>query len=256
MRRRLRPRPGPNRCSPRHRPDSPVTDRFWFVIPAAGTSSRFGGRVPKPWQRVAGKTVLEHALLALRAGPRLAGGVVVLAPGDRRWSRLPPVLRRGVATVTGGPERAHSVLYGLRALAAARVRDWVLVHDAARPCVPPADLRGLVAACAGSAIGGLLALPLADALKQADQRGRSRATLPREGVWRAQTPQLFRYGVLRRALELAVAAGRTPVDEADAVEALGLRPQLVAGSPLNIKITRPADLRFAAAALATIGRRR
>jgi 2-C-methyl-D-erythritol 4-phosphate cytidylyltransferase len=233
-----------------------VTEPVWFVIPAAGAASRFGGPVPKQWLRIGGHTVLEHALRAVRTCPGLAGGVVVLARGDRRFVRLTPAQRRGVLTTTGGRERAHSVLNGLRALDSAANEDWVLVHDAARPCLPRRDLRALVAACAGDAVGGLLALPVADALKQADRGGRSRATLPRGGVWRALTPQLFRYGLLRRALTAAVAAGRNPADEAEAVEALGFRPRLVAGSALNIKITRAADLPFAKAALAARGRQR
>ncbi len=233
-----------------------MTEPVWFVIPAAGAAARFGGPVPKQWLRIGGHSVLEHALRSVAACPGLAGGVVVLAPGDRRFARLPLARRRGILTTTGGRERAHSVLNGLRALGAAADEDWVLVHDAARPCLPRRDLRTLVAACAGDAVGGLLALPVADALKQADRGGRSRVTLPRSGVWRALTPQLFRYGLLRRALAAAVAAGRNPADEAEAVEALGLRPRLVEGSALNIKITRPADLPFAQAALAALRRQR
>lgn len=226
-------------------------------MPAAGAATRFGGPVPKQWLRLDGRSVLEHALRAVRRCPGLAGGVVVLARGDRRFARLPAVLRRRVLTVRGGRERAHSVLNGLRALAElAGKDDWVLVHDAARPCLPARDLRALVAACARDRTGGLLALPVADTLKRGGRDGRSRGTLPRAGVWRALTPQLFRYGVLRRALEAAVARGRAPGDEAEAVEALGRRPRLVAGSALNIKITRPADLPAARAALAALRRQR
>jgi len=234
-----------------------VSGRVWFVIPAAGAATRFGGPVPKQWLRLDGRSVLEYALRAVWHCPRLAGGVVVLARGDRRFARLPAALRRRVLTVTGGRERAHSVLNGLRVLAAhAHPDDWVLVHDAARPCLPVRDLRALLAACAGDRTGGLLAVPVADTLKRAGRDGRSRATLPRAGIWRALTPQLFRYRLLRRALEAAVARGHAPGDEAEAVEALGRRPRLVAGSALNIKITRPADLAAARAALAALRRQR
>ena len=127
--------------------ETPVSERIWFVIPAAGASSRFGGSVPKPYLRIAGRSLLEHALRALLRCPGLAGGMVVTAPGDRRWSRLPASIRRRVMTTTGGATRARSVRLGLEALCAAAPEDWVLVHDAARPCLPTGDLMALVTAC-------------------------------------------------------------------------------------------------------------
>ncbi len=235
-----------------------MPDRTWFLIPAAGASARYGGRTPKPYVRLAGRCVLEHALGALLATPGLAGGVVVTRAGDRRWGRLPAALRRRVLRTDGGAQRADSVLSGLRALigAGAAPRDWVLVHDAARPCLPAGDLRALRAACRHERVGGLLALPVSETLKRAGRGGRSLGSLPREGVHRAQTPQMFRLGLLVRALERARKRGAAPTDEAAAVEALGLRPRLVEGSPLNVKITRPADLAFAAAALASLEKQR
>lgn len=229
--------------------ETPVSERIWFVIPAAGASSRFGGSVPKPYLRIAGRSLLEHALRALLRCPGLAGGIVVTAPGDRRWSRLPASIRRRVTTTTGGATRARSVLQGLEALSAAAPEDWVLVHDAARPCLPAGDLAALVAACRRDEVGGLLALPIAETVKLADGEGRSGRSVPRDGLWRAQTPQMFRHGPLLRALSRALEEGIEPTDEAVAIERLGLRPRLVEGSPLNIKVTRPADLALASAAL-------
>ncbi len=229
-----------------------MSERIWFVIAAAGASTRYGGSIPKPYLRIAGKSLLEHALRALARVPGLAGGVVVTAPGDRRFQRLPKAARRGIVAATGGPTRAMSVLNGLQALVTAAPEDWVLVHDAARPCVPPADLSALVAECRRDAVGGLLAMPVTDTLKQADDDGRSARTLPRERLWRAQTPQMFRHARLVRALMRALGEGFDATDEASAIEGLGLKPRLVEGSPLNIKVTRPADLVLAQAAMRSL----
>lgn len=226
-----------------------MAERIWFVIAAAGASTRYGGATPKPWLRIGGKTLLEHCLRALSAAPGVAGGVVVTAPGDRRFRRLRPSARRGAVATAGGPTRALSVLNGLRALVTAEPEDWVLVHDAARPCLPRRDLMGLIAECRRDEVGGLLALPVAETLKLADDDGRSARTVPRERIWRAQTPQMFRHGQLLRALTHALAEGVDATDEAAAIEGLGLRPRLVEGSPLNIKVTRPADLALAQTAL-------
>ena len=233
-----------------------MASRIWYVIAAAGRATRFGGPVPKPYLRIAGATLLEHCLRALAALPGIAGGAVVLATGDRRYERLPTALRRRVVAVEGGESRAESVLNGLQSLITAATDDWVLVHDAARPCLPGKDLRALVATCRRDPVGGLLAAPVADTVKQADDDGRSLRTLPRDRLWRAQTPQMFRYGLLVSALSQALAAGFEPTDEAAAVEKQGLRPRLVEGSPLNIKVTRPADLALAEAALRAARRRR
>jgi 2-C-methyl-D-erythritol 4-phosphate cytidylyltransferase len=226
-----------------------VPERIWFVIAAAGASSRFGGPVPKPYLRVAGRSLLEHALRALSRLPGVAGGVVVTAPGDRRWLRLPQAVRKGVMTAAGGPTRALSVLNGLNSLVTAAPEDWVLVHDAARPCPPRDCLDALVAQCRRDPVGGLLALPVTDTLKLADEDARSVRTLPREKLWRAQTPQMFRHGSLTRALVQALGEGFEATDEAAAIERLGLRPRLVPGSSLNIKVTVPADLALASAAM-------
>ncbi len=226
------------------------------MIAAAGASRRYGGPVPKAWLRIGGKSLIEHALRALLRLPGIAGGVLVTAPGDRRWQRLPRPVRAKIVTTPGGPTRAMSVLNGLQALITAAPEDWVLVHDAARPCLPRENLLALVAECRKDEVGGLLALPLGDTLKQADADGRSLRTLPRERLWRAQTPQMFRLGLLIRALTHALQEGFAATDEAAAIEALGLRPRLVEGSALNIKVTRPADLAFAQAAMRSLARPR
>ena len=231
-------------------------ERIWFVIAAAGRASRYGGAVPKPYLRIAGRTLLEHSLRVLSSVAGIAGGVAVLANGDRRFERLPPSVRRRVVAVAGGATRATSVLNGLQALITAGEADWVLVHDAARPCLQRKDVETLIAACRRDPVGGLLAVPIADTLKQAGSDGRSHRTLPREMRWRAQTPQMFRHGRLVHALTQALAEGFEATDEAAAIEKLGLSPLLVEGSPLNVKVTRPADLPFAAAALRALRRRR
>jgi 2-C-methyl-D-erythritol 4-phosphate cytidylyltransferase len=232
-----------------------VASRIWFVIAAPGSATRYGGPIPKPYLRLAGKPLVEHCLRTLLSVPGIAGGVAVLAMGDRRYERLPAALRRRVVAVAGGLTRAASVLNGLQALITAADSDWVLVHDAARPCLQRRDVAALVAACRDDAVGGLLAVPVADTVKQADDDGRSLRTLPRERLWRAQTPQMFRRGLLLRALGQALAEGFEPTDEAAAIEKQGLRPRLVEGSPLNVKVTRPADLALAEAALRVARRR-
>ncbi len=231
-------------------------ERIWFVIAAAGRAARYGGKLPKPYLRIDGKTLLEYGLRTMLSVPGIAGGAAVISAGDRRFERLPKSLRRRVVAVAGGSTRALSVLNGLQALITAGETDWVLVHDAARPCVTSRDVQALVAACRRDAVGGLLAVPIADTVKQADDDGRSLRTLPRENLWRALTPQLFRYGPLVRALSQALAGGHEPTDEAAAIERLGLRPLLVPGSPLNVKVTRPADLGFAEVAKRASRRRR
>jgi 2-C-methyl-D-erythritol 4-phosphate cytidylyltransferase len=232
-----------------------VPERIWFVIAAAGAAKRFGGSIPKPYLKIGGKTLIEHSLRALESLPGVAGGAVVLAPGDRRFRLLPARVRHSVVTTAGGPTRALSVLNGLKALVNAADDDWVLVHDAARPCLPRHDLEALVTGCSGDPVGGLLAVPVADTVKKADAEGRAERTVSRDALWRAQTPQMFRRGRLQLALTRARERGLDVTDEASAIEWLGLRPKLIEGSSLNIKITRPTDLVFAQAAMRATRRR-
>ncbi|MCE2945525.1 MAG: 2-C-methyl-D-erythritol 4-phosphate cytidylyltransferase [Betaproteobacteria bacterium] len=213
--------------------------------------------LPKQYLLLAGQPMLIHTLEALLAEPRLSSVSVVLAADDEDFtasgcaSRLQRHDTRVRVLRCGGDTRAASVRNGLRVLAGAfDADDWVLVHDAARPCLPPAALARLIDTLLDDPVGGLLAMPVADTLKRADAGGRAEATPSREGLWAAQTPQMFRLGRLLRALDAAVeAAGRpggTPAtDEAQAIEAAGARPRLVLGDPRNLKVTWPADVALA-----------
>jgi 2-C-methyl-D-erythritol 4-phosphate cytidylyltransferase len=223
---------------------------LWAVVPAAGLGRRFASEVPKQYLPLRGRAVLSWSLAALLAEPRVRRVVVPVDAADTRWSALPESADPRVLACRGGATRADSVAAGLVALAAhARETDWVLVHDAARPCLHTDDLAKLLSAVVDDPVGGLLAVPLGDTLKQADASGGCVGTVPREGLWRAQTPQLFRFGLLRRALALCLERGREVTDEASAIEALGLRPRLVHGRADNLKLTMATDLDLAAAVL-------
>ena len=217
--------------------------RFWVVVPAAGSARRMGAAVPKQYLPLAGRTVIEWSLAPFLAHARAAGIVVVLAEQDQRWTQTVLAGDQKIATTIGGAERMDSVLAGLRALQdRAAGDDWVLVHDAARPCLSTTDLDRLLNELSDDAVGGLLAAPVVDTLKRADEGGRVSQTVARENLWRALTPQMFRRDILQRALEAALMQGVAVTDEAQAVEALGLQPKLVAGDADNIKITLPEDL--------------
>ncbi len=224
--------------------------RYWGVLPAAGTGRRFGGALPKQYAPLAGLTVLEWSLHPLLSDARCRGVALALSAEDRWFDALDLRARYGerLITATGGAERCESVLAGLAALPAAP-DDWVLVHDAARPCLTAAERDALLDAVCNHAAGGLLALPLADTLKQADALQQVSATLPRQALWRAQTPQMFRHGLLVNALQQALARGERPTDEAQAIEALGCKPLLVEGRSTNLKVTSAADLPLAQALL-------
>lgn len=219
--------------------------RCFAVVPAAGSGKRMGAAVPKQYLELLGRPVLQHTLERLLAVAAVERVVVALAADDPRWPDLPAASDPRVMTTIGGAERADSVLAGLRALAAeARPDDWVMVHDAARPCLRPDDVEKLLAELEGDPVGGILALPSVDTLKEVEGRDIV-ATVDRSRIWRALTPQLFRYRLLTEALERALTAGATITDEASAVEWVGRRPKIVEGHPGNIKITRPEDLPLA-----------
>lgn len=222
--------------------------RLWGVLPAAGVGRRMGGDTPKQYLPLHGRPVLAHAVARLARHPDLAAIVVAIAADDPYWPGLDLECPVPVETATGGAERVHSVVNALHHLEGrADPDDWVLVHDAARPCLPAADLQRLVAAVVGHPAGGLLAQRMSDTVKRAAPgSGEVAETVARDDLWRAQTPQMFRLGPLRRALEAALAAGAVVTDESAAMEAAGFRPLLVEGSPENIKITRPEDLALAA----------
>lgn len=223
-----------------------TTDRsLWCVVPAAGRGSRFGGDIPKQYLKLGGQTLLSCTLERLAAHPRVAGLMVVIAADDDRWPAIRDCAGKPVLTTIGGAQRSDSVLAGLRALhGKVRDDDFVLVHDAARPCVPAQDIARLIE-LGVTAGGALLAAPLRDTLKRADPAHRVAATEPRDGLWRALTPQLFRLGELVAALESARRAGIEATDEAMAMERMGHRPLLVEGAESNIKVTTPADLALA-----------
>lgn len=208
--------------------------------------------MPKQYAPLAGRPLVRHTLAALQAVPQLAATLVVIGAHDHHFEALVPAEafdRRWLARV-GGPTRAATVAHGLVALRerGARDDDWVLVHDAARCLLRPAWVERLIATCADDAVGALLALPVSDTLKRDDDEARVRETVPRQGLWAAQTPQMFRLGLLQRAL---AHAGAQVTDEASAVEALGLHPRLVTGDWENLKITWPADFGLAERLLAT-----
>jgi 2-C-methyl-D-erythritol 4-phosphate cytidylyltransferase len=199
--------------------------------------------VPKQYLPLAGRTVIEWSLAPFLQRERTSGIVVVLAEADQRWLQTDLAGHEKIITTTGGAERMDSVLAGLKALETrAAGGDWVLVHDAARPCLAGADLDRLITELSNDEVGGLLAAPVVDTLKRADEQQRIDQTVPREKLWRALTPQMFRFELLRRALQSAVENCVAVTDEAQAVEALGLRPKLIAGDADNIKITLPEDL--------------
>ncbi len=221
--------------------------RCWAVVPAAGTGSRMGCETPKQYLEAAGATLIEHSLNALLACEQLVGVVVALHAEDHRADRLPVFSDPRIRTVTGADQRSGSVLAALSALEdTAATSDWVLVHDAARPCLRPDDLQSLVATVTAGGVGGILAEPIRDTVKQATGDRRVVSTLDRAHLWRAQTPQMFRLGELRLALREAEGQGRAVTDEASAMELAGFPVQLVPGSAHNMKVTVPADLPLAA----------
>lgn len=229
---------------------------YWVVVPAAGSGQRMGTALPKQYLPLAERTVLAWTLDTLLAHPRVAGVVLAVAGDDQRWRESVPAEHAArLRPVVGGSERADSVEAGLELLARERPLDeWVLVHDAVRPCVHPGDLERLVTAIESDTIGGLLAAPCSDTIKQADAESRVGATLDRRTLWRAQTPQMFRLGALREAYAHARASDRVPTDEAAAMEAVGARPRLVAGRSDNIKVTQAEDLALAEAILRARGK--
>ncbi|MGH8033205.1 MAG: 2-C-methyl-D-erythritol 4-phosphate cytidylyltransferase [Luteimonas sp.] len=224
-----------------------VRGRLWVVMPAAGRGARFGGEVPKQYLDVAGQSLLAHALHALLAHPSVDGAVVALADDDAHWPGWSTLAGKPLLTCIGGDTRAQSVLAGLAALPeSVRMDDFVLVQDAARPNLALADIDRLLERGRADPVGAILATPVRDTLKRAGNDGGIDGTQPRERLWHALTPQLFRRLQLTRALEAARDAGVTVTDESMAMERQGLRPLLVEGAEDNFKITTPADLaRFA-----------
>lgn len=217
-------------------------NEFHALVPAAGFGARMAHELPKQYLPLAGQPMIAHALNTLCSSPEISTVFVVLAPDDKLfhtydWSRFGDKLQ---TLYCGGEKRSDTVLNGLLA-SELEPDDWVLVHDAARPCLTRAHLAGLIAALRDDAVGGILAVPVADTLKRADEHERILHTEIREHLWQAQTPQMFRAGLLAQALQQS----GNFTDEASAVEALGLQPRLVEGDASNFKATYPQDMLLA-----------
>lgn len=231
-----------------------MSTAVWAVIPAAGSGSRMAVETPKQFLPLAGKTVLEHSIEALYAGA-LPACIAVALPAYADHPLIGQLAKdKRLRLVTGGATRAESVLAGLESLnEVAAEEDWVLVHDAARPCVDAADIGRLLQAARKNGSGAVLAEPVVDTIKRADGEGRVLATLDRDGLWRIQTPQVFPYGALCKALQRAMTESLTVTDEASAMELAGSAVQVVAGVSTNLKITCQRDLALAEWYLATGG---
>ena len=230
-----------------------TSERFFGLIPAAGAGERMGLGKPKQYLELLGRSMLYHSAKALLANPRIDTVFVVLAPADGEYrqhdwaefgERLAPLY-------CGGATRHDSVLNGLVAASSTvQADDWLLVHDAARPCLGQRELQRMLDELAADEVGGILGIPVADTLKLADAAGRIQATAPREQLWQAQTPQMFRHGLLLQALSRSARLS----DEAGAVEAMGLKPKLVLGSATNLKVTYQEDLQLAQTILSSRGK--
>jgi 2-C-methyl-D-erythritol 4-phosphate cytidylyltransferase len=216
------------------------------LIPAAGKGTRFGGDMLKQYLPIAGKPVISYAIRALKFHPLVESVTVVLAEDDKLFDTALGAMATTVTRVTGGERRAQSVRNGLHFLSRHYSdEDWVLVHDAARPCLSDSCLDRLLDKGMDSDDGAILAIPVSDTLKRANDHGAIKGTIDRTGLWAAQTPQLFRVGLLAKAIDEALASGCEVTDEASAMEFAGYRPRLILGSSANIKITHSSDLPIA-----------
>ena len=218
---------------------------FWAVVPAAGVGKRMNADRPKQYLELAGKTVIEHTLLRLLSAQVFTAVAVAISEEDPYWPDLDVSVHKKIITAAGGKERADSVLSALKAIrTVASDDDWVLVHDAARPCITKIDIHHLIDSLKTDEIGGILALSSYDTLKSVQGDNIIVGTLDRSHIWRALTPQMFRYRLLKNALE-ADEGNAAITDEASALELQGMQPKIVEGRPDNIKITRPEDLALA-----------
>jgi len=238
--------------------NNPSSPQYWFIVPAAGIGQRMQSSTPKQYLPLADTTVLEKTLSTLLSVEGVRGIIVALHEDDRYWPSLSISQYDSIHTVIGGAERSDSVLAALTYLKTSVCQsitddDWILVHDAARPCVRNETIQALIDQLRMDSVGGILAVPASDTLKRVGLDQYIEKTVDREQIWQAQTPQMFRYGVLSRALLSALPAQQSedeePInaplvvtDEASAVEYLGLAPKVVHGRQDNIKITQPDDL--------------
>lgn len=218
---------------------------YWVVVPAAGVGARMGANIPKQYLPLLNRAVIEHTLMRLLNVPSVAGIYVAIGAQDDRWNQLPISSHAAIHRVYGAAERAGSVLNALIVLSEiAKPDDWVLVHDAARPCIKRSDIEKLIQQVADHSVGGILGVPVSDTLKNVSD-DLIVSTTDRRKLWQAQTPQLFRLALLRDCLQRALAEGKNITDEASALEAFGYQPLIVKGSSTNLKITYPEDLAIA-----------
>ncbi|MFQ5468948.1 MAG: 2-C-methyl-D-erythritol 4-phosphate cytidylyltransferase [Gammaproteobacteria bacterium] len=221
-------------------------NRYWAIVPAAGAGKRMQSGLPKQYLKIGDLTIIEHTLTRLSSCSRLSGIVVAISDDDPYWERIELDSFENIMVVPGGEERCHSVLNALSELAELTVpNDWVLVHDAARPCLRLEDIEKLIKEISCHPVGGILGFPVSDTLKRTDGSSHILETVDRKLLWRALTPQMFRLGELRDAIEVAVKRHQLVTDEASAMELVGKFPRIVEGHPDNIKITLPEDLDLA-----------
>ncbi len=226
--------------------DHQLSPRYWVIVPAAGTGSRMQADRPKQYLSLAGKTVIEHTLDCFINNPKITATFVAISSNDSYWNELNLDDKENLYQVEGGQERCHSVFNALlHLLPNADDNDWVLVHDAARPCVRLYDIDYLIETLATDPVGGLLAMPVKDTMKMANVDDRVESTIDRNQLWHALTPQMFRVGELFRAIKGALDQNYLITDEASAIELMGKQPKLVEGHADNIKITRAEDLLLA-----------
>lgn len=227
--------------------DTQPKNRYFCIIPAAGIGRRFGTQCPKQYWQIQGKTILEHSLSKFLYHPKIEKIVVVIHPEDKLWPQFRyEAYFDKVITAVGGVERCHSVLNGLHALAPfSQAQDWVLVHDAVRPCVRISDIDKLISSVENHPIGGILGMRVSDTLKRTNEQNQIVNTLNRENIWQALTPQMFRMEILFQALEKSVQNKNPVTDEAAAIESLGFIPLIIQGHRENIKITHNEDLALA-----------
>jgi 2-C-methyl-D-erythritol 4-phosphate cytidylyltransferase len=223
-----------------------MKQKYWTIIPAAGVGARMGAAIPKQYLPLKGKTVIEHTVDRFACNPHISGIVVAVSPKDCWWQDLKIACDKPLMLADGGKERCHTVLNAIEMISAdASPRDWVLVHDAARPCVRMEDINTLIDTVTSLDAGGILAVPVRDTMKREGNGNSIAETVERAGLWHALTPQMFRLGELREALRKAIADDFLVTDEASAMEHLGMAPKLIEGHADNIKITRPEDLSLA-----------
>ena len=216
--------------------------RIWAVIPAAGVGKRYNSDIPKQYLSLNGMPVLLHSINKFVKLDEIHEILVALNPDDEFWQKL-NFSHPKVKTINGGPERCNSVNSALEELSGrAENGDWILVHDAVRPCISDFDLNKIIEIVHDEDVGGLLACPILDTIKEVGDNLDVLKTIPREGLWSAMTPQIFRYELLRKALNAVLNSGRSVTDEAKAIELIGLTPKIIEGDKTNIKITHPSDM--------------